>query len=451
MDSRNGLGKPFPSRTPQFGVRPVRRSLAYATLIDLCVEGEGVAEATARCARIGARTEAETLVALNTGSMLAPPLRSEGTAAALRFVVECAEYIVRLTPDPRRAPRADRPVPAEGIRQVLEQEGYSVLGRKRSKDGLTHQTLAERSGVPRRTISRTCSGARNDLCAREAEAIVVLGIGRVATARYQLTVEEALDEIYELFWICRAFAGEEERLALEDRHLLYGQFDPETLRLPVGERRAARLERFRAVHGRWPHPVPDSLRRVALDALEHRHREALEQAATARSEIGPPERVTAAYARDLMRRVRKRGVIDRTHPPSRSAPTEQPGQLGRLRTARERATRRTRPSCCLHPARDGFAGRNAASNANSRNCECSATRPTSRATIRAASPMRPASTLSPKRPHAEQSFGNARSRTSTTATDRPRRPCPDDRPLRARSRSPSHAGSTFAAREQTPR
>jgi hypothetical protein len=261
--------------------------------------------------------------------MKAPRLTSDGVAAVLRFRVEYADYLVDMTPDPRRVPRADRPVPAEPIRHALDEEGYSILGRPRTKDGRTHQGLSDQTGIPRRTISLICSGDINDLTDIEAEAILI-AIDRQdlynelaatfvgAAARQKLAIDEALEEIYELFWICNAFASDDERVALEDLHLLYGygQLDAETIRLPFTQRQKASLERFRASHdGHSPHPVSDSLRRRALAVLARRRDQALEEAATARREIGVPEHVNAARARDLMRNARQRGLIGRTQRP----------------------------------------------------------------------------------------------------------------------------------------
>jgi hypothetical protein len=292
-------------------------------LIELCTEGEGIGEATERCARTGARTQAATLVALNTGSLRAPKLTSDGIASALRFTVEFADYDVRMTPDPRRARRADRPIPAEGIRDAIRDAGYSVLGRKRTRDDATHQLLSERAEISRRRISKICSGEINALTAVEADAILV-ALDREdlyddlvasfveAAERDALAIEEALDEIYELFWICSAVVGDDERWALDDLHALYGygQLDAETIKLPFPLRRKVGVDRFRELHGRWPDPVPVSLRTRALNELARRRDEALEHAAVAQKGIGPPERVNAAYARDLVRRARLRGIID---------------------------------------------------------------------------------------------------------------------------------------------
>ena len=88
--------------------------------------------------------------------------------------------------------------------------------------------------------------------------------------------------------------------------------------------------------GSGPALSPDAgARRVA-----RRHDEALEQAATARKEIGPPEHVNAAYARDLIRRARERGFIDQTqrpipfgaNPEVPKAPVDRPGKGARRLT-----------------------------------------------------------------------------------------------------------------------
>src|SRR5262249_32377636 len=85
-----------------------------------------LAEATARCAGMGARSEAETLIALNNGSMRAPRLTSDGIAAVLRFQVGCADYMVAMTPDPRLRVEDERPIPAEPILSALEAAGRRV-------------------------------------------------------------------------------------------------------------------------------------------------------------------------------------------------------------------------------------------------------------------------------------------------------------------------------------
>jgi hypothetical protein len=287
------------------------------------------------------------LIALNDGLMRAPALTSEGTAAALRFTVEYADYIVQMTPDPRRAPRRDRPIPAEGIREALRDEGYSVLRARRTRDGATHQVLADRSQIGRRRIGRICSGEINDLTEAEAEAILV-AIGREdligelvdsyvrAAAAHELAIAEALEEIYELMWICerKTLASSDERLALHDLHLLYllGQRSSAAIRLPFSVRRKGTTKWFCEAHGRQPHPVPEALRKRALAELVRRHDEALEQAAAARTQIGPPERINAAYARDLLHRARKRGLLDSDQrplafQPDRAAPKAHPSRL----------------------------------------------------------------------------------------------------------------------------
>ena len=213
------------------------------------------------------------MVALNSGLMGPPKLTSDGVAIALRFAVEYTDYIAEMTPNPRHPARVDRPIPAEGIRQALKEAGYSVLGQTRTTEGATHQTLAERTGIPRCTIGRICSGERNDLTETEADAILVAidrddprgelirsWVERAAQRAH--AIEERLDEIYEFFWICQAFSYDGERDALQDLDALRraGQLDAETIRLPVAERRGVAIERFRAAYGRDPRPVPDSVR-----------------------------------------------------------------------------------------------------------------------------------------------------------------------------------------------
>src|SRR5690348_6859683 len=98
MDTGNRKNKPIRPPAPQTHRAP-RQGAAYGELVDLYEHGEQLADATARCTEMG-MPEATALVALNDGSITAPPFTSDGIAAVLRFRVACADYMVAMTPDP---------------------------------------------------------------------------------------------------------------------------------------------------------------------------------------------------------------------------------------------------------------------------------------------------------------------------------------------------------------
>jgi hypothetical protein len=304
-------------------------------VIDLCEQGEGLAEAAARCAAMGVSSELEMLAALNDGSRRAPKLTDDGVAADLRFRVACASYIAKMTPDPRPAANVERPIPAEPILDALRAAGYRIRGERRTQDGLTHETLAEHARMGRRQISRICQGKRPNLTSTEARALLdaidrddlipeLVDAVLDKLAADAVRVEEELAEIYELMWICGRHVDvpREERLALHDLHLLdvIGQSSAGMIRLPFAKRRELAIERFCGCYGRQPHPVPQAVRVRARAGLGRRHQIAVDVAAVLRREIGPPERVNDKYAGDLIRRARRRGLIDPTERPRAFAP-----------------------------------------------------------------------------------------------------------------------------------
>jgi len=339
----------------------------YAELVDLYERGERLAEATARCAVMGSRGEAGTLVALNEGSTSAPRLTSDGVAAVLRFRVGYIAYLVELTPDPRRAAELARPIPAEPILHALKAAGYSVLGARRMSEGLTHGTLARRSGLHRRKIGRICDGTVTDLTVSEVEALLD-AIDRpdlwhelvepylAERAEYDLRLEDALEEIYEeLAWLPRcAQDPTDQDSALSDFHERYNhwQHQPEIARLPAAERRARTAEWFGETHGRPPHAIPDSLRDRALSILALRQERYVEDAARARKEIGPPERITGSRVRDVTRRACDRGLLPRGQRPREYPAPDTPAEQRFDRTRAHRCEPTGRSAWSRAPAAD---------------------------------------------------------------------------------------------------
>jgi hypothetical protein len=233
--------------------------------------------------------------------------------------------MVEMTPDPRLAVALDRPIPAEPIVEALRAEGYSVMGARRERDGLTHAALAERSELHRRTIGRICDGTRTHLSVTEAEAILdaidrddlhreLVGAYLDERAKYERRLDEELDAIYEEFWIALQSnppPGEDWQ-ALSDQHLLHDhwQNDDEIKWLPFGARRRKTHKWFSLRYNRRPHPIPQSLRERALRVLATRREECTAAATRARTEIGPPESITAGRVRDVTHRARDRGLIE---------------------------------------------------------------------------------------------------------------------------------------------
>jgi transcriptional regulator with XRE-family HTH domain len=268
-------------------------------------------------------------VGLHTGTLAAPALTSEGAAAVLRFERELATYMVARTPDPRRTRVATRPIPAAPVRKALKDAGYATTGTPRTVDGATHESLAVRTGIDRRTISRICS-TRKNLTLNEAEAILT-AIGRDElyralvepvvdqTAAINDWVEEELEPIYARLWMGRAALPWEEQLALSDLRWLYDEWqnDAALARLPYAKRREATLERFIARQERQPHRIPATLRKRAEESLAAQRKRYIEDEDRVAKEIGNPERITAAAVRDLKRRALAYGLLE--NPPVRPA------------------------------------------------------------------------------------------------------------------------------------
>jgi hypothetical protein len=330
LDSPNSEDKPIRPPTPQTRRRGVRHGALYGELIDLFEHGESLPDAVARCAGLGVRSEAETLVALNAGSMRAPRLTSDGIAAILRFRAELPDYMVAMTPDPHLVADVERPIPAEPILDVLKAEGFCVRGERRTRDGATHATLSALTGIHRRRISRICTGEIPNLTVTEADAILV-AVGRDDVARelveahlneraaYTARLEEELWEIYEEFWLIyrSGSLSADEWRALSDQHVLHDhrQTDPEIKYLPFTTGREKAVEWFRETNGRPPHPIPQSLREQALRVLAVRRDQYVEEAARAHIELGSPEHITSAKVRDLTRRARRRALLSRGQHP----------------------------------------------------------------------------------------------------------------------------------------
>jgi transcriptional regulator with XRE-family HTH domain len=269
---------------------------------------------------VGTRNEAETLVALNDGSMSAPRVTSDGIARVLRSRAEFPGYMVEMTPDPRLAIENRCPIPAEAILDALKAAGFSVRGGPRSDEARTHEALAELTGIHRRTISRICSGKRPTLTVDEAEAILD-AIDRSdlwhqlvgAHLEEQDRLDEAVGEIYEeWFTVFRSHPLPiDEWRAIADAHLLHEhtQRNSELAFLPDAQRRATAVAWFEETYGRPPAKATHSLRERALGLLAERREQYVAAAERAEKEIGPPERITASYVRDLTRRARARGLI----------------------------------------------------------------------------------------------------------------------------------------------
>jgi hypothetical protein len=207
------------------------------------------------------------------------------------------------------------------VRQALKEAGYATNGAPSTVVGATHDSLAARTGIDRRTISRICS-TRKNLTLNEAEAILS-AIGRdelyrtlvepviERAAAIHAWVEEELEPIYETLWMERSGLRADERLALEDQHWLYQEWQHSSTlaRLPFAERREATLERFTASHGREPHPVPASLRRRAEDSLLAQREHYRGEEDRLRKQFGEPK-VTGTWVRDLKRRAVAYGLFD---------------------------------------------------------------------------------------------------------------------------------------------
>jgi hypothetical protein len=324
MDTGNPKNKPFRPVTPQTRRRRLRQEAAYAELVDLHESGEGLADATARCAAMG-MSEAEALVSLNEGSMTAPRLTSAGIADVLRFRAACANYMAAALPDPKEYDGEPR-IAAEPILDALRADGYAVLGEPRRNDGRTHAHLAHLTGIHRRTIGRICDGTRSTLSLEEAEAIsdAIDHSGRVRDViddalEATNAIAAELEEIYNLLWTIHRsnLRLDEEWYALADEHLLYDhwQCDDAIRHLPYAERREKSVEWFQETQKRPPRAVPDSLRARALRSLNSRRERDVEDATRAEHELPPPARITASYVRDLTRRARDRELLDPNQQP----------------------------------------------------------------------------------------------------------------------------------------
>jgi transcriptional regulator with XRE-family HTH domain len=326
LDSKKGKRPPI----SQKGARTIRRGSAYAVLQQLCEGGEDLFQATVRCSARAPHRQSDTFLGLIDGTIKPPPLTSAGVALLLRHEVDLAEYMVEMSPDPRKAKLSGRLVPAEPIRRALRAAGYAVVGTRRASDACTHAELSAATGIARRTISRLCNGTTLNLPIAQAEAILdhlerpdliheLVYPAIDQSEREQCTqalVEENLEWEYEHLWFGSRGGGlsDDERLALSDLHEMYDewQHDRELARLPFRERRSATTDHFRARNGREPHPIPDSLRERAERSLHHQHRRLVTYRKQTRQGIGDP---TAATSRDLIRRGRQQGRLDPTQGP----------------------------------------------------------------------------------------------------------------------------------------
>src|SRR5262249_32955643 len=156
----------------------------------------------------------------------------------------------------------------------------------RRRPQLTHERLAEMTGIPRRTITRISDGTRKRLTDSEAEAILAainrddlyreLTAGLLTATLYEAWIESELEEPYEDLHIgvgAGNFPRDDEQ-ALADLHEMYEMRldDREIAGLPFEDRRKATIARFRERHGCDPHPPSDSLRQRALDILDTRRK-----------------------------------------------------------------------------------------------------------------------------------------------------------------------------------
>ena len=231
--------------------------------------------------------------------------------------------MVKMTPDPRNAVDVDRPVPADVVLDALEVAGYSVRGKPRTNDSRTHANLATETDIPRRTISRICSGARSTLSIDETDRILdaigetglrdeLLKTHLDAPREQALLIEEELADIYDYLWTLYLPLGAEESRALNDEHALYDhmQHNLDLAERRLADRRPHAIEWFRQRYGRPPQPIPETLREQAFRTLAARRAQYQEEAARAESDFPPPERITSSYVRDLTRRARARRLID---------------------------------------------------------------------------------------------------------------------------------------------
>src|SRR5262249_44021769 len=108
-----------------------------------------------------------------------------------------------------------------------------------------------------------------------------------------------------------------ELQALRDEHALYDymQRNLGVRHLRLAHRRPKAIDRFRQRYRRLPHPIPDSLRELALGMLAVRRAPYQEEAARARPASPPPARIPSEFVRDLTRRVRIRGLVQRDQQP----------------------------------------------------------------------------------------------------------------------------------------
>jgi hypothetical protein len=269
---------------------PKRHRHLDDVIVDLHVEGENLFQAAARAATVpGADTEHPHLIAeivaghvpLKSGKTAdLPPLHAAGVAAIAQFELELAEQMAsRVLVDKPKLPPEPR-IPVQDLWPALSEAGVRTASDPVSRGHTARATVANATGIPRRTIDRICSGAQRTVPVTTAVTLL-MHLGHDEHAR---ALEERADDWYaEKDWMPR---DQYDYLEGMHRFALRAQSEPGVTpddgqaladirwmsavaqhRSFLGTTPAARLdevqELFQLAHGRKPSELSPQLRRMA--------------------------------------------------------------------------------------------------------------------------------------------------------------------------------------------